>query len=186
MLINELYACRGVVIRVLGLMDNRALVINCLEKKVPYWLNMETADNWETISQEQLLSETKTIFPSFDEIPEDKRKLIQERYGTISLILPYITDDIERNSAIDICAKKFKLSKATIRARLCAYLIHQDIRVFLPTINSDKYSTDALWSENWALYKAKKYWYSETNLNLGESYWHFGQDGVTPEIWGAN
>ena len=110
MLNNGLYTCRGVVIRVLGLVGNRAFAINCLGKRMPYWLNLETECNWEKLTQEQLLTETKTVFPSFDEIPEDKRKLIQERYGTISLILPYISDEAERNSAIDICATKFKLS----------------------------------------------------------------------------
>lgn len=166
--INALYACRGVVIRVLGLVGNRALVINCLEKKVPYWLNMETECNWKPMTQEQFLKETKTNFPSFDEITEDKRKLIQERYGTISLILPFLTDEAERNSAIDICAKKFKLSKATIRARLCAFLIHQDIRVFLPNqTKEEKPLTNDEKNFRWAL---NKYYYKAIKIPLVEAY----------------
>ena len=66
---NALYACRGVVIRVLGLVGNRALVINCLEKKVPYWLNMETESNWEPMTKEQFLKETEMVFPHFT-VPE--------------------------------------------------------------------------------------------------------------------
>ena len=127
---NDLFLIEGKIFRVLSSTDNEALVINCLERKMPYWENMEVVDMSKQVSEDNLFEATNTSFPDYSQISPDKIKLIQEKYGTISFIIPYIKSEAERNSAIHLCSVRFNLSKATIRNRLCSYLAFQDIRVF--------------------------------------------------------
>ena len=97
---------------------------------MPYWENLDNLVGYKTISQDQLLQNTNVIFSTYEELTLNQRKVIQEKYGTISLILPHLSDEHKRNSTIEICSQHFHLSKPTIRNRLCSYLIYQDIRIF--------------------------------------------------------
>ena len=168
MKINDLFVLNGAIYRLLSVTGGKALIINCLEKKMPYWTNMELLDESEIASQEQLLVDTNVDFPNFDSITHDRRKAIQEKYGTISLILPYVNNEAERNSAIAICSQRFGLSKATIRGRLCSYLAYQDIRIFL-TKPKDLQKSLSIDEKNfrWAL---NKYYYNAIKLPLKEAY----------------
>jgi hypothetical protein len=66
---------------------------------------MEPTEDLKIVPEEQLLQATNTTFPDFSLIPPDKRKLIQEKYGTISLILPYVSNGAESNRAIKFILK---------------------------------------------------------------------------------
>ena len=165
---NDLLLINGEIYRLLNLSDSKALVINCLKKKMPYQIDFELLGSPEMISQEQLLEHAHIIFPDYDNITPNRRKSIHEKYGTISLILPYINNEAERNSAIEICAQRFGLSKATIRSRLCDYLAFQDVRIFL----GNQKSTQKPLSHNeknfrWAL---NKYYYKAIKIPLKEAY----------------
>ena len=133
---NYLFLTEGKIFRVLSSTDTESLVINCLEKKMPYWENMEVVDMSEQLSEDRLFEVSNVSFPDYNSIAPDKMKLIQEKYGTISFVIPHIKYEAERNSAIEICSNRFNLSKATIRNRLCFYLAFQDIGIFLPVVKN--------------------------------------------------
>jgi len=166
--VNDLFIQNGSIFRLLGASGDRALIINCLEKKMPYWTNMDFLDETEVITQEQLLDRTNTVFPDYESLTQDQRKVIHEKYGTISLIIPYISKEAERNRCIEICSQSFELSKATIRSRLCSYLIYQDIRIFLTAQKqTSKPLTEDEKNFRWAL---NKYYYNALKLSLKETY----------------
>lgn len=168
MKVNDLFIQNGSIFRLLGDSGDRALIINCLEKKMPYWTNMDFLDETEVITQEQLLDSTNTVFPGYESLTQDQRKTIHEKYGTISLIVPFVNKEVERNRYIEICSQSFELSKATIRNRLCNYLIYQDIRIFLTTQNkTDKPLSEDEKNFRWAL---NKYYYNALKLSLKETY----------------
>ena len=168
MQINALFIKHGTIFRVLAITDSKALIINCFENKMPYWENIELLDAYDVVTEDELLRATKTGFPSYDSIPQNLIGQMHKKYGTISLIVPYVKSDAERNSAIEICAKKFDVSKATIRHRLCQYLIFQDVRIFLPTIKaSEKPLSGDEKNFRWAL---NKYYYSAIKIPLTETY----------------
>ena len=165
---NDLFLNQGILFRVLDNTDSQAFIFNCLERTTPYWTRMEPTDDLKIVPEERLLQATNTTFPNFSLIPPDKRKLIQEKYGTISLILPYVSNGAERNRAIELCAKTFGLSKATIRNRLYSYLAFQDIRIFLPNIKETPKELSADEKNfRWAL---NKYYYNAIKLPLIETY----------------
>lgn len=165
---NDLFLIEGRIFRVLSSTNTEALIINCLEKKMPYWENMETVAMYEQVSEDKLFEISNITFPDYKTISPDKIKLIQEKYGTISFVIPHIKSEAERNSAIEICSTKFGLSKATIRNRLCSYLAFQDIRIFLPTVKKSDIPLSADKKNfRWAL---NKYYYTAIKIPLKEAY----------------
>ena len=165
---NDLFLIEGKIFRVLSSTDTKPLVINCLEKKMPYWENMETVAMSEQVTEDRLFKTSNISFPDYNIIPPDKMKLIQEKYGTISFIIPHLKSEAERNRAIEICAVKFGLSKATIRNRLCSYLAFQDIRIFLPTVKNNELSLSPDEKNfRWAL---NKFYYTAIKIPLKEAY----------------
>ena len=168
MKVNDLFTQHGSIFRLLGVSGNKALIINCLEKKMPYWVNMETIQDSELTTQEHLLEKLNVDLPTYDSLTQEKRKTIHEKYGSISLVLPFISQEPERNSSIEICSQKFGLSKGTIRNRLCSYLIFQDIRIFLSTQKktNNELSNDEK-NFRWAL---NKYYYNSIKMSLKETY----------------
>ena len=166
--VNDLFTQHGSIFRLLGASGDKALIINCLEKKMPYWVNMETIQDSELTTQEHLLERLNVNLPPYDSLTQEKRKTIHEKYGSISLILPFISQEPERNSSIEICSQKFCLSKGTIRNRLCSYLIVQDIRIFLSTQKKlHKELSDDEKNFRWAL---NKYYYNSIKMSLKETY----------------
>ena len=81
---NDLFIEHGVIYRVLSITDSQALVINCLEKKMPYWRNLELLDKPQTISEQQLLNNTNICFPNYDDIPQDHIVPQRQRKDQIS------------------------------------------------------------------------------------------------------
>lgn len=168
MQINTLFIKHGIIFRVLAITDSKALIINCFENKMPYWENIEFLDAYDTVTESELLETANIVFPPYDSLPPNLVGHMHKKYGTISLIIPHIKSDAERNSAIEICAKKFDVSKATIRHRLCQYLTFQDVRIFLPTSKaSEKPLSDDEKNFRWAL---NKYYYSAIKIPLTETY----------------
>ena len=62
---NDLFLIEGRIFRVLSSTDTEALVINCLEKKMPYWENMETVGMYEQVSEDKLFEISNITFPDY-------------------------------------------------------------------------------------------------------------------------
>ena len=102
MQINTLFIKHGIIFRVLAITDSKALIINCFESKMPYWENIEFLDAYDTVTESELLETATIVFPPYDSLPPNLVGHMHKKYGTISLIIPHIKSDAERNSAIVI------------------------------------------------------------------------------------
>lgn len=165
--VQNLYSKDGTIYRVLAIKGKSVLVIDCIKRTMPKWLDKDFFNGCEQVSQEDLLNLSGVSLAGYDGLNQEQKKQVHERYGSISLILPYIHSDAERNSTIALCAEKLNVSKQTIKNRLCAYLAFQDITVFLPTEKTDKPLTADEKNFRWAL---NKYYYTALKLSLKETY----------------
>ena len=102
MQINTLFIKHGIIFRVLAITDSKALIINCFESKMPYWENIEFLDAYDTVTESELLETANIVFPPYDSLPQNLVGHMHKKYGIISLIIPHIKSDAERNSAIVI------------------------------------------------------------------------------------
>lgn len=166
--INSLYKKGDTIYRVLATEDKSVLVIDCLKRTMPRRVGIAFFIDAEQVSEEDLRQTAGINIAGYDSLSPPQKQMIHSKYGSISLIIPFINSDYERNAAIALCADKFKLSKATIKSRLCAYLAFQDICVLLPesTKTEKPLSADEK-NFRWAL---NKYYYNSLKLSLKECY----------------
>ena len=165
---NEIVKLEDSIIRVLDEVDDKYLIIDCKTKTMCFWINKKVIDTGTVITEEELLNELNVNIKQFEELDNVEKKIVLERYGTISSILPVISNNEEKNNLINDCAVRYDLTTATIRRRLIDYLIFQNICVLLPNVKRNKKElTKDEKNFRWAL---NKYYYKTMKLSLKETY----------------
>lgn len=126
---NDLIKLESAIFRVLQIDDNRLLVIDCIKRTMPRWIN-----NSEYIEIfNGTLVEITGIYPrEIEELDADSRRIAYTRYNQIAGVLPFLNSEQERSAAISRISEQFGVSKQTIRANLCLYLAYQDTSVLAP------------------------------------------------------
>lgn len=168
MKINDLFRIGNTICRVLAIDNGGIQIIDCIKRTMPRWVGIAFFVDAEQVSEEELRQTAGINLVGYDNLTQPQKQIVHNKYGSISMIIPYINSDYERNAAITLCADKFKLSKATIKSRLCDYLAFQDICIFLPeNIKAERPLTSNEKNFRWAL---NKYYYNSLKLPLKECY----------------
>lgn len=156
------------IIRVLEMQDGRVLMIDCIKRTMPVWVEVtELKPYTECIDSE--LSEVTGVHPvNTDTLDSSQRKVMHERYTMIASILPYVADDKLRSQLIFSSATKHKLSKQTVRNYLCLYLSYMNKTVLAPKCREDERSlTQEEKNMRWAL---NKFFYTTKKQSLMTAY----------------
>ena len=168
MKINELFKVGNTIYRILAVEGSDIQIIDCIKRTMPRWESIAFFSGAEKVSEEKLKESAGVNLVGYDSLSQPQKQIVHNKYGSISLIIPYTNNDYERNAAIALCADKFNLSKATIKSRLCDYLAFQDICIFLPdSIKTERSLTVDEKNFRWAL---NKYYYNALKLSLKECY----------------
>ena len=165
---NDVVKLEDSIVRILDTKDDKYLVIDCKLRNMCFWINKKVIDSGTSISEDELLNELNINLKKFDELTNSEKKIVLDRYGTISSIVTVVSNNEERNILIDECSRRYNLTKCTIRRRLCDYLAINDICIFLP--NEKKIKKELTKDEKnfrWAL---NKYYYKSLKLSLKETY----------------
>ena len=168
MKINDLFKKDNTIYRILFIDSSDIQIIDCVKRTMPRMVGIDFLLSAEQVSEEELRETVGINLVGYDGLAQPQKQIIHSKYGSISMIVPFIHNDYERNRAIELCADKFNLSKATIKSRLCNYLAFQDICVFLP--DKEKVKRPLTLDEKnfrWAL---NKYFYNGLKLPLKECY----------------
>ncbi|MCM1439787.1 MAG: transposase family protein [Roseburia sp.] len=168
MKINDLFKKDNTIYRVLSISGSDIQIIDCVKRTMPRKVGIDFFRSAEQVSEEELREAAGINLVGYDNLTQPQKKEVHNKYGSISLILPFINDDYERNRAIELCADKFKLSKATIKNRLCDYLAFQDIGIFLP--DKEKVKKPLTADEKIFRWALNKYYYNGLKLPLKECY----------------
>ena len=165
---NDLFKIDNTIYRVLAVDNSGIQIIDCIKRTMPRWVGIDFFVNAEQVSEEDLKEAAGINLVGYDNITQPQKQIIHGKYGSISLIIPFLHNDYERNKAIALCADKFSISKATIKSRLCDYLAFQNICIFLPdSIKTERQLTADEKNFRWAL---NKYYYNSLKLPLKECY----------------
>ena len=95
-MLNKIYRKDNSIFRVLKVDDNKLLIIDCIKRSFPIWVDYNFLDNFEVISEEELLKELKVELPNINELSEAQIKEMHLRFGSISLPLMKIDNIYER------------------------------------------------------------------------------------------
>ena len=152
------------IIRVLKSVDSRSLIIDCIKRTMPKWVDSTSLSVYAQCSEADLYILTGIIQDR--ELTPDVQRIAQERYTMIAPILPHIGNEQKRSQMIDLLSQSN--SKQTIRKYLCLYLAFQSITSLAPPAkNPTKELTQDEKNFRWAL---NKFYYTQQKLSLTTAY----------------
>ena len=154
------------VFRVLVAEDEKVLVIDCIKKTMPVWVEIRKLDNFVEAEQNNQ-SEIGDI-DILEEYSPAVKKIIYQRYNIISVILPFVANEAMRSELIARMSEEHGISKQSVRKYLCEYLSSQDIRSLAP---QERNTERALTQDEKNMRKAlNKYYYTTKKRTLKNVY----------------
>lgn len=165
---NSLMKKDGSIIRILDISSDKLLIIDCLKKSMPKWVELSLIENYTEISDSELLQSSDILVQDMDSISAESKRFIHEHYTMIAGILPFVSEERERTRVIKKIAEEKNVSQRTIRNYLCLYLIYQDISVFAPKPKSgNRALTQDEKNIRWAL---NRFFYNKHKNSLTTAY----------------
>lgn len=165
---NDLLKKDDNIIRVLEITDNKALVIDCIKRTMPKWVEIDTLNNFAYLSENQLTDTTKILIRDEDELSYSEKGLAHKNYTLIAGILPFVDDEMKRSEVIKKIAMQNNISPQTIRKYLSLYLIYQDMQALIPKKRTERNGlTPDEKNIRWAL---NKFFYTKNKNSLRTVY----------------
>ena len=149
------------IIRVLEVQADRVLVIDCIKRTMPVWVEVVALDSYSECTIGELSEVTEVVLVGVDDLDAEQRKTMYERYTMIAPILPFLADDRMRSRIICSVAEGHGVSKQTVRSYLCLYLAYMDVATLAPKCREDERvltqdEKNMRWSLNKFFYTTKK------------------------------
>ena len=119
------------IIRVLKVQGDSVLVIDCIKRTMPVWVETTDLESYSECTRGELSKATGGVV-GVDDLDADQRKTMYERYTMIAPILAFVADDRMRSRLICSVAEEHGVSKATVRNHLCLYLAYMDVVALAP------------------------------------------------------
>lgn len=165
---NSLWKSDNTVLRVLDVKKNLVLVIDCIKRAMPRWVEAQELETFEETTLQDACDTTNIELSDMDSLDADSRRLAYERYTMIAGILPFVNDEKMRSEMIGQAAKEWEVTKQTVRMYLCLYLAYQDISVLAPKKHREQkdLSNDEK-NMRWAL---NKFFYNQNKNSLRTAY----------------
>ena len=165
---NKLIKYKETVFRILDVKGEQCLIVDCSKIRMPYWIDINEVKDCEMIEETDLLKINNVNICNYDDLNNVEKKITNNRFGSISLVLNSIGDLHQRVSLIELCSKNYNVSIGTIRNRLWNYLVYQNICVLAPNKKEQiKQLTQDEENIRWAL---NRYYYNGFELPLKETY----------------
>ena len=164
---NKIFIKDKKIFRILDSTNEQLLVIDCIKRSLPYWVDNSFLNDYKEIDNEEFLKELKVKLPPISELSSEQLKIMYKRYGSISDVLQKINDTDERRIMVHRAAEIYDISEQTIRHRLCDYLVFQNIVVLAPKQKNERELSFDEKNFKWGL---NKYFYSSKKLSLRQAY----------------
>lgn len=164
---NDLLKSGGKIVRILGIREGQAFLIDCVKMTMPKWVQTDTLYGYISCTEEELLQKTGADFPDMDSLDGKSRRFIREHYTMIAPILPFVADEKQRNYVISQISMEKGMSKQTIRRYLCLYLVYQNETVFCPKQKEERELTEDEKKMRWGL---NKFYYTQHKNSLSTAY----------------
>ena len=163
---NKVIKRQDKIFRILEEEEERYLAIDCKKVTMPKWITK--GEKEQILSESKFVQEMDVSFPDMESISPKAKKIMRERFGIISGILPFVKEEELRARAIESIALEQGISKQTIRKYLCQYLIYQDIRILVP---KERIEDTALTEDERNMRKAlNRYFYNKNKNSLKQTY----------------
>ena len=126
------------IIRVLEVQGDRVLVIDCIKRTMPVWVEIAALESYSECTIGDLSETMGVVVVEADDLDAEQKKVMYERYTIIAPILAFVADDRMRSRLICSVAEEHKVSKQTVRSYLCLYLAYMDVVALAPKRREDE------------------------------------------------
>ena len=120
------------IIRVLEIQPDKILMIDCIKRTMPIWVESSALDAFSACTNEILSQTTNFAVTDIENLNADQKRTMYDRYTLIAPVLPFIADEGMRSKVISSIATEHNISKQTIRIYLCLYLAYRNITALVP------------------------------------------------------
>ena len=151
------------IFRVLQTQGDKSLVIDCIKKTMPKWIDTAALSDFTECSEAALHDLTQ--YPDSRKLTQNEQRIAQEHFTMIAGVLPFIGNEQKRSQMIDFLADH--QSKQTIRKYLCLYLVYQEVAALAPPPKGEKELTQDEKNMRWAL---NKFFYTKNKNSLMTAY----------------
>lgn len=156
------------IVRVLEMRCDKVLVIDCIRRTMPVWVDVMVLDSHIECTDRELSETTGVVIVDIDTLDADQRKTMYERYTMIAPVLTFIADDQMRSRIICSMSTEHGISKQTIRNYLCLYLVYQDVSVLAPRKRQDDRALTQ--DEKYMRWALNRFFYSTKKNSLMTAY----------------
>lgn len=154
------------MLRVLKIKEGKALVVDCVKSKMPWWISQSDLNDAVEISEDDLLEETGTCLP--EDVSAAANRVMHKRFHMIAGILPFVDDKKKRSYLIEEAVRTHEVSVNTVKNYLISYLTYQNIMVLAPKERmKEKELTQDEKNMRWAL---NKYYYTKAKQSISTAY----------------
>ena len=115
MLSKYLYDSGETIYRVLAENDDGLLVIDCLKRTMPFWIQKDKLSMYQCVDDQLLHKKSGIRLVSEESLSRDALACTHKRYSIIASIVPVVGDKKRRDKTIAYVAKERSISKQTIR-----------------------------------------------------------------------
>ena len=124
---HDLIRWNKTILRILAVHENKVLVMDCLKRNMPQWVDIASIAGSEPCTELELSEEANMELVELEWLDPATRKIVHERFTIIAGILPFVADDKMRSVLIARIAEEHDICKQTVRNYLCLYLAFQDL-----------------------------------------------------------
>ena len=165
---HDLIRWNKTILRILAVHENKVLVMDCLKRNMPQWVDIASIAGSESCTELELSEEANMELVELELLDPTTRKTVHERFTTIAGILPFVADDKMRSVLIARIAEEHDICKQTVRNYLCLYLAFQNLSALAPKQRSeDKPLSKDEKNMRWAL---NKFFYMKNRNSLTTAY----------------
>lgn len=156
------------IIRILDQQDDNVLIIDCIKRTMPVWINKTDIKSFRSCSDKELLNETNFEVNDMNSLSSTEQRIIHERFSLIASVLPFISQPKKRSEIISNISEERKISKQTIRYYLCLYLVYKEMVALAPKkVEQEKSLSKDEKNMRWAL---NKFYYTKEKHSLQTTY----------------
>ena len=116
---HDLLKADAAIVRVLDIQPDKILIIDCIKRTMPVWVEPSVLDSYSVCSIEALNEAAGFTALSVDTLDAEQKRTMYDRYTLIAPVLPFIADDKMRSHLIASMAVEHNVSKQTVRNHLC-------------------------------------------------------------------
>ena len=87
---NDLLRKGNDMVRILGVKDEMAFVIDCVHRIMPFWVAVSELDGYTRCTETELLDITQMTILDIESLNAKSKRVMHERYTLIAGILPFI------------------------------------------------------------------------------------------------